>query len=158
MISRTGIHAVTALIFLAKLGPSAYAGAGEVADRVGAPRNYLGKLLKALADQGLLESQKGKGGGFRLARHGQNVSLYDVMEPLEKVSRWNGCFLGQGRCSDDAPCTVHQRWKNVRDTYLQFLKETTLADMIQRGSAANPIPCGPETAAATLAGDREIAR
>ena len=136
MISKTGIHAVTALIALAKLDPTQYVGAGDVADQVGAPRNYLGKLLKTLADQGLLESQKGKGGGFRLARHPADVSLYDVVEPIERVSRWNGCFLGQGLCSDDTPCTVHQRWKRVRDPYLQFLRETTLADLADVGQRA----------------------
>jgi Rrf2 family protein len=140
MISRTGMHAVTALIALAELGAMEFAGAGEVADQVGAPRNYLGKLLKALADQGLLESQKGKGGGFRLARHPARVSLYDVVEPIERVSRWNGCFLGQGRCSDETPCLVHQRWKRVRDSYLHFLQETTLADLadLSRRSQRKP--------------------
>ena len=133
MISKTGIHAITAVAALAELDRGAYAGASEIAERTGAPRNYLGKLLKTLAEEGLLESQKGKNGGFRLAKSAESVSLYDVMEPIERVSRWCGCFLGRGRCSDALPCAVHQQWRKVRDSYLQFLKETSIADLASHG-------------------------
>ena len=129
MISKTGIHAVRALVALAELPEGTYAGAGEIADAIDAPRNYLGKLLKTLADAGLVESQKGKGGGFRLARAPADTSVYEIVEPIEHVSRWGGCFLGGGQCSETAPCAIHSRWGGVRDVYLRFLKETTLADL-----------------------------
>jgi Rrf2 family iron-sulfur cluster assembly transcriptional regulator len=130
MISKTGIHAVRALATLAELPEGVYVGAGQLAAEIDAPRNYLGKLLKTLADEGLVESQKGKGGGFRLARHRGAISLFDVVEPIEHVSRWSGCFIGRAQCSDATPCAVHQKWGNVRDVYLQFLRETTIADLV----------------------------
>lgn len=129
MITKTGIHALTAMAALAELQRGAYAGAGDIAQRIGAPPNYLGKLMKTLADRGVLESQKGRGGGFRLARGAENISLFDVMEPIERVSRWSGCFLGRSRCSEDAPCAVHSGWGEVRDAYLRFLRQTTVADL-----------------------------
>lgn len=129
MISRTGIHAFRALAALASLPEGAFAGAAEIAQQINAPRNYLGKLLKTLAGAGLLESQKGKGGGFRLARQPTEISLLEVVEPIERVSRWSGCFMGRDACSDEAPCAVHQRWKDVRDVYLRFLRETTVAEL-----------------------------
>lgn len=92
----------------------------------------LGKLLKALADHGLLESQKGKGGSFRLARDADRISLFEIMEPIEHVSRWGGCFLGRPGCSNDAPCAMHQRWAMVRDGYLEFLRETAVADLTRQ--------------------------
>jgi DNA-binding IscR family transcriptional regulator len=42
----------------------------------------------------LVQSQKGIGGGFRLARDPGAISLLDVVEPIEHVSRWSGCILG----------------------------------------------------------------
>jgi Rrf2 family iron-sulfur cluster assembly transcriptional regulator len=130
MISKTGIHALTALAALAELDRGLYAGTGDIAKKIGAPRNYLGKLMKTLAEEGVLESQKGKGGGFRLARDAGSISLYEVMEPIERVGRWSGCFLGRSRCSDDAPCAIHPRWGKVREGYLRFLRETTVADLV----------------------------
>ncbi len=129
MISRTGTHATLALAFLARLKPGEYAGASQIATQVGAPRNYLGKLLKILAAEGLVESQKGFGGGFRLARAGGKITLYDILEPVEKVSKWNGCFMGHARCNEKDPCAVHDRWSKVRSDYLNFLKATTINDV-----------------------------
>jgi Rrf2 family protein len=129
MISKTAIHATLALSLLARLAPGEFAGASEIADEVGAPRNYLGKLLKQLAEVGLLESRKGFGGGFRLASPPGKITLYDIVEPLERVSKWNGCFLGRARCSEKSPCPVHHRWSKIRNHYLRFLKETTVAEI-----------------------------
>lgn len=129
MISKTGIHATLALAFLSKLGPDDFAGAMQIATEVGAPPNYLGKLLKQLSEVGLVVSQKGFGGGFKLARSADKITVFDVLEPIEKVSRWNGCFLGRPRCSERSPCSVHDRWSRIREEYLSFLKETTIAEV-----------------------------
>lgn len=129
MISTTGRHALKALTTLAQLPPGRYAGTADVAKEIGAPRNYLGKLLQALAADGLVTSQKGLGGGFRLARDPAKITLYEVMDHVEHVSRWSGCFLRTGTCSSRTPCAVHARWKETRDSYLSFLQNTTIADL-----------------------------
>jgi len=131
MISKTGIHATLALTLLAQLDSEEYMGAAAIARKIGAPRNYLGKLLQNLAGEGLVVSQKGFAGGFRLARPAAKISLYDVIEPIDHVSRWNGCFLGRHRCSDKSPCPVHERWRRVREEYLSFLRETSVADVAE---------------------------
>ncbi len=128
MISKTSIHASLALSLLAGLAPQEYAGAAFIAKEIRAPQNYLGKLLKILAENGLLESQKGFNGGFRLAKPAAKISLFDIVEPIDKVSRWGNCFMG-GNCRDGQPCAVHHQWKDIREKYLRFLKETTVADL-----------------------------
>lgn len=131
MLSKTALHAVKAVALLAELPPQAYAGAADLANEIKAPPNYLGKLLQSLATHGLLESQKGRGGGFRLARDPRKTTVFAVVEPIDRVSRWNGCFLGRRRCSDGHPCPVHERWGAVRDNYLEFLQSTTIADLAE---------------------------
>ncbi len=129
MISKTEVHALTALAALARIPNGGYAGAGEIAKTTGAPRNYLGKLLKVLGDEGLVESQKGKGGGFRLTRNPESISLLEVMEPVGRVSRMSGCFLGRPKCSDSEPCAVHDKWIKTRTAYFEFLSGMTVADL-----------------------------
>lgn len=133
MLSKTGLHAVRAIVALAKLPKDTYAGAAKVAQDIGAPQNYLGKLLKTLAEEGLVESQKGLGGGFRLVRAPEAISLFDIVEPIEHISRWSGCILGWPECSEAHPCAMHNRWKMVRDTYLQMLHRTTVAELAAKG-------------------------
>jgi Rrf2 family protein len=121
------------LATLAKLPAGSYAGAARIAQEIGAPQNYLGKLLQALIAEGLVESQKGLGGGFRLARSPKEITLLDIVEPIDHVSRWSGCILGWPECSEVSPCAIHDRWKAVRTAYLQMLQRTTLADLVARG-------------------------
>ncbi|HBO42380.1 MAG TPA: hypothetical protein DD670_00255 [Planctomycetaceae bacterium] len=134
VISKTAKHTIAALTFLAELPEGRFAGAADIAEMIDAPPNYLGKLLKTLADVRLVESRKGKAGGFRLTRPPSEISLIEAVEPIEHVSRWSDCFLGRGCCSGDTPCSVHVRWGKVRDAYLDFLKTTSLADLAARGS------------------------
>jgi Rrf2 family protein len=136
MITKTGLHAVRAMTALARLPEGAYAGAAGIARDIGAPPNYLSKLLQHLAREGLVQSQKGLGGGFRLARDPRQISLLDIVQPIERVSRWSGCVLGHRECSDEDPCAIHHRWKHVRMAYLRMLALTTLADLLAKGEPA----------------------
>ena len=129
MLSKSGLHAVRALVILAELPAGQYQGAGAIATRTGAPRNYLGKILHLLSRRRLVESQKGLGGGFRLARDPRSISLYDIVEAIEDVSRWKECILGRPTCSDENPCQVHDRWGPVRDAYLGLLRNTKIVDL-----------------------------
>ena len=136
MISKTGLHAVRAMLALARLRDGEFAGATSVAREIGAPQNYLGKLLQTLARYGLVEPQKGIGGGFRLAKSTKHVTLFDIVDPFEQLSRWHGCILGRKECSDSDPCAVHEKWKAARTAYLRLLQTTTIADLVRKGEAA----------------------
>lgn len=136
MLSKTGLHAVRAIVALAKLPEGVYAGSARIAREIGAPQNYLGKLLKSMAEEGLVESQKGLGGGFRLARDPAEIVLLDVVDPIERISRWSGCILGRPECSESNPCALHDRWKAVREAYRRMLEQTTIAELVAKGEPA----------------------
>lgn len=125
MLSKSGIHAINALIRLAGR-PADYTGVQALAEATGAPRGYLGKLLQQLTRVGLLESQKGLGGGFRLKRSPASISLFDIVSPLEDIQRWSLCVLCRDECNSENPCSMHSHWAPVRNTYLDMLHDTTL--------------------------------
>jgi Rrf2 family iron-sulfur cluster assembly transcriptional regulator len=133
MISKSGLHAILALAELTRLRNGEYAGAAAVAEAIGAPPNYLGKLLAVLAGRGLVISQKGLGGGFRLARPAEEISLYEAVDPIDPLYRWSGCILGNKKCSDSEACVLHGHWKAVRETFLDFLRGSTIADVARAG-------------------------
>jgi len=131
MVTRTGLQAIWALIVLAGVPEGEYLGAAVIARKIGARPNYLGKLLGILAREGLVLSQKGQRGGYRLARDPRDIRLIDVLEPIESPSRWPGCFLGREQCSDIDPCLIHDRWAEVKNTYLSFLADCSVAELVQ---------------------------
>lgn len=133
MLSKSGTHAVHAMIALAALPEGSFGGSSAIAHQVGAPPNYLGKILQTLAKEGLVVSQKGMGGGWALGRSAAKITLLDIVEPLEDMSRWRGCFLSRSDCSDQNPCHVHDAWAPVRDAFLGFLVGTTLDQLMRDG-------------------------
>lgn len=132
MISKTSTQVINALVELARLPQGQYSGVKAIAQRIQAPQNYLGKMLQYLCTHGLVISQKGLNGGFRLGRDPKTIFLYEVVEPVEKVSLWSECALGQKKCSETNPCAVHHRWKTVRNAYYGFLKTTSIADLLKK--------------------------
>ncbi len=97
---------------------------------IDAPPNYLAKLLKVLARAGLVTSKKGLAGGFRLARPAGEISLRDASEPIESLDRLRSWFLNRPSGVPGGASAVHWRWGAVRDAYLEFLEQTSIADLI----------------------------
>ena len=129
MLTRSATHAVRAMVALADLEPNEYGRTSRIADTAGVPRNYLGKILFQMARRGLVESQRGLGGGFRLSRAPSLISLYDVIDSVEDIGRWNDCAFGEKSCSATTPCALHGRWCLVRDAYFSLLKDTSVAEL-----------------------------
>jgi len=132
MISTTAVHALNAGLALAER-PGEFQGAAAIAAKIKAPKNYLGKLLQTLAAAGVVYSQKGMGGGFQLARPPEEITLYEVVQPIDNVEKLSRCFMGQKACSETAPCALHTQWASVREAYFAMLKESTLADIVAGG-------------------------
>ena len=131
MLTKTSKQVINALVELASLQDDEWLGVGAIAERIKAPQNYLGKVLQGLAYNGIVVSQKGLGGGFRLGKDASKISLYDVVEPIENVKVWSECAMGLKKCSDGNPCAVHYQWKSVKESYLKFLTQTTIEKLVK---------------------------
>ncbi len=129
MLTQTSEYALRAMVYLARKGEGQYAGVKEIAQSTEVPFNYLAKILQVLARGGVLESQKGFGGGFRIGQRLSRISLLDVVDPLENISKFRRCVLGQKQCSDETACPLHAAWKRISNEYLGSLKNTTLQDV-----------------------------
>jgi len=138
LISDSGRYALRALAELALLPQGQYLGSASLAGQVDVPANYLSKLLQLLSRIGLLDSQKGAGGGFRLARPAEQIALIEVLDPIDRVRRWEGCVLGNEQCPGDSPCALHDGWGKVRDSYITFLEHTSVAQLA-RSPASNEL-------------------
>lgn len=106
--------------------------------------SYLSKILATLVRSGILHAARGVNGGYRLARPAGEVTLFDVVELFDGSQSRSTCLLGTLHpCSDDDPCPAHDRWREVRHRYLEFLRTVTLDQL--RG----PLPWFEEPTGAT---------
>ncbi|MBX7103579.1 MAG: Rrf2 family transcriptional regulator [Gemmataceae bacterium] len=124
------------MALLGKLAEGDYVGTQVIAKAIGAPPNYLGKLLQTLARCGLVVSQKGAGGGFRLACPAAEIRLLDIVEPIEHISRWASRGADWTQCPEAEPQFMSDRWTRIRDDYVSMLEHTTVADLTAGGEPA----------------------
>ena len=136
MVSKTEEYALRAAVCLARRHGSGVVRAREMARVTGIPANYLSKILHQLGRAGIVISERGRAGGFRLARDPAELTLASVVAPFEPQVQRARCLLGRPECSDDNPCGAHPRWKNIKEATLDFLENTTLADVMQDGTPA----------------------
>lgn len=129
MLSKSSKYAIQAVVLLAENQGSFY-GVSSIAKSIEAPQNYLGKMLQQLASNGLLISQKGYGGGFSLAQSPSKVSLFDIVEIIDRITQKKSCVLGNEKCSDRKPCAIHQQWKKLYEAHIRLLKSTTIENLL----------------------------
>lgn len=131
MLSQTTEYALAASIHLASNGGRGPVRVDDIAEELGVPRNYLSKILHSLARAGVLNSTRGPGGGFELARDAGEIKLSELVQPFEPalMSSNGDCLLGRERCRDDDPCAAHAHWKDVRAAIDSFFSDTTLGDL-----------------------------
>jgi len=130
MLSKTSIYLIRALAEIAKLRPNTHGSASSIAKKIGSPQNYLTKTLKILVQQQILVSQKGFGGGVRLARDADEITLSEVIEPIENFEQQPHCIMGQSRCSEKHPCALHDQWSKIRAEHQKMLENTTIGDIV----------------------------
>lgn len=129
MFSQASEYALRALAELARRGPEGWMLTSDLAETLRVPVHYLAKVLQTLARRGILESQRGRLGGFRLAHRPEEMTVYDVVYVLDDVHALESCVMGEETCSDETACPLHSLWKNVRGQFVEVLRNTTLRDL-----------------------------
>lgn len=133
MLSLTARYALNILGYLAREGDRRVR-SEEVARATGIPGNYLSKILNQLRKQGIVDSEKGWGGGFRLRPRARRRPIREILTIFDGIdaTRREECLFGMAKCDGDAPCPLHPYWERIREVHVQMLKETTVADLARR--------------------------
>lgn len=132
MISTTAEYAVRAVLLLALRGEGASLRADEIADAIDAPRNYLSKTLRLLAQAGLVNGVRGPNGGFRLAADPRDITVAMLVDLFDPSRDSNGCLVPDCRCTPRMPCAVHRWWKEVEGASRSKLESTSVVQLMRR--------------------------
>ncbi len=98
-----------------------------IVEELNIPKRLLAEVLKDLAKEGLVDSVRGPGGGYKLTRHPSQVSLADVVEALEGPMQISDC--GTDNCSLAMSCLIQNGISRVGQEIHSILQNHTLADM-----------------------------
>ena len=125
--------------------PDAVLSAPELAERAGLELPTVAKLLKPLAQAGLVEGFRGTNGGYRLARAAGQISLVEIVEAMEGPLGMTECSVHAGACGIEHSCGVRANWRRINDVVADALRSVTLAQMLD-----TPPQTSRKTIAATL--------
>jgi Rrf2 family protein len=137
MLSHKSKYALKAMIVLAKeygQGPVLIA---DIARREAIPQKFLELILLELRNRGVLQSKKGKGGGYYLGRPPRKITLGEVIRDIDGPLAPIACvsqtaYARCEDCRDEHLCGIRMVMKDVRDATARILDSTTLADVLGR--------------------------
>ena len=134
MLSKRSKYAIKALLALAEHERGEPVRIVDLAQEEQIPPKFLELILLGLKNQGILQSRKGKGGGYLLARDpadiylGQIVRMFDgPLAPVPCASQT--AYVACADCPDEAVCGVHLAMKAVRDATAKVLDGTSIASL-----------------------------
>jgi len=129
LVSQTSEYALRAMAWLASAPTHEPVRSRDLAAGSGIPLHYLSKILRRLVLAELLKSQKGKRGGFVLARPTHEIRFLDILAAVDAYPTQGRCAFGWGECDELNPCTLHDTWSELNEKILSWAANTTLADI-----------------------------
>jgi Rrf2 family protein len=141
MLSQKAKYALKALCRLARGPQGQLVLVSEIAEREQAPRKFLELILLDLKRHGLVYSQRGKNGGYALAKPASQITVGEVIRILDGPLAPLPCasITGYRRCSDcddEEICPVRLVMRQVRDAMASVVDDTTIADAAEAASAS----------------------
>lgn len=137
MLSKKAEYALRALLMLSRKPPGKPVLISEIAGAEGLPKKFLELILLQLKKNGMLQSKKGKGGGYFLARDSSLISFGQVIRvidgplaPLPCVSQT--AYMRCEECADESTCGIRLVMKEVRDGTARILDGTSFAEVVRR--------------------------
>jgi Rrf2 family protein len=147
MLTMKTKYALKALGYLANAEPGLVL-IRDIAEHEAIPKKFLELILRELKQHGLVESRKGRNGGYVLSRAPEDISLAAVIRVLDGPIAPLPC-LSQTRyqkcdeCQDERTCGLRLALKDAHEATLHALEATTLADVVARSRAARALDARP---------------
>lgn len=130
-LTTKGRFAVTAMIDLALYGGDSPVTLAGISERQRISLSYLEQLFGKLRRHGLVESVRGPGGGYCLARQGAQITVADIVRAVDETLDATQCG-GKGKCKGDEQCMTHDLWTTLNAKMFEFLESVTLAVLVDK--------------------------
>jgi Rrf2 family transcriptional regulator, iron-sulfur cluster assembly transcription factor len=129
IISQTAQYALRVLAYMARRPEGDPVRAKDLSGATSVPGHYLSKIMRRLVEAGLLNSQKGHGGGFTFARPLCEIRFLEVLDAVDVEVESKTCVFGWERCSEANPCPLHPFWSDLKTCYTGWAQYHTLEDI-----------------------------
>jgi len=140
MLSKKAKYAINALVYLAQQPLDQPIQISIIAEHENISRKFLESILLDLRNAGIVNSKKGKAGGYHLLQKPEDVNMADVMRIFDGPIALLPCVAHKyyqkcNECKDEAHCGIRDIFADVRRETVRMLKDATLAEIIKRAES-----------------------
>lgn len=132
MISTKGRYALNIMLDLAKHDDGSYISLKDISDRQEISMKYLEAIIAKLSKGGLVDSARGKSGGYKLNRRVDEYSIGEILILTEKTLAPVACvgYDCENLCDRHSSCLTRPMWNELNEVIMNFLNSKTLADLL----------------------------
>ena len=129
-ITKATDYAIRAIVFIAQNEDKKYLMRSELSKACNIPDCFLGKILQALKKSEILTSNRGKCGGYTLAKKVEDITIYDIITAVEGNVCLNECIYNDEACSNAKECTIRIMLSKINDELINSLKNYRIKNLI----------------------------
>jgi Rrf2 family iron-sulfur cluster assembly transcriptional regulator len=133
-LTTKGRYAVTAMLDLSLNYQVGAITLADISERQGISLSYLEQLFARLRKQELVSSSRGPGGGYRLSRPAEDITVLEVISAVDENVDTTQCE-GRHNCHGEDPCLSHELWQSLSDQIRTYLNGITLAEVVENHEA-----------------------
>ena len=141
-LTTKGRFAVTAMVDLALRQGGGPVTLAEISSRQKISLSYLEQLFGKLRRHALVDSVRGPGGGYRLARDMGSISVAEIILAVDEPIDATQC-AGKENCRDEQKCLTHDLWANLNERIFDYLESVNLRQLVEsqktKGSGVNTV-------------------
>ncbi|UCH10187.1 MAG: Rrf2 family transcriptional regulator [Fidelibacterota bacterium] len=132
LYSKAAEYAIQAMIYLAEHEGNSLSMVATIAKQYQIPQQYLAKIIQTLTKHGLVESYRGRGGGLKLAKPANDITLLQIVHAIDgPPPEQEQCVIGLDVCSDEAECPLHNEWTHIKSLIRDTLEHQSLAKLAE---------------------------
>ena len=130
MISTKGRYALSIMLDLAQHNDCSFVSLKDISDRQDISMKYLEAIIAKLSKGGLVDSARGKTGGYRLNRPVDKYTVGEILILTEKTLAPVSCVECENHCPKEGSNLARPMWNELNEIIMDFLNSKTLADLI----------------------------
>ncbi len=128
-LTLAGEYAIRAMIHLASGKDDSIFQIAEISTSNNIPEKFLRKIIPQLSFAGLINSQRGIGGGVKLGKPALKITPLEIIEAVEGKMALNKCLIDKAFCSNERWCTVHTLWCEGQKKLREILSSKSIAEL-----------------------------
>lgn len=135
-LTTKGRFAVTAMADLAMCGGHSPVTMAAISERQRISLSYLEQLFGKLRRSKIVESVRGPGGGYYLARPAAKITIAEIIVAVDEPLDATSCG-GKGNCHDERQCLTHELWMGLNEKIYDYLTSVTLQQLVDSQAKTN---------------------